>query len=88
MKSFEESEMNKYEEILKNTDKNDSLMYKVNKMLYEISVDIYNITKQQMKHKMYYRSREDEPVKKKPRNCYGVSNSITEPCRTQIQALD
>ena len=73
MKSFEESEMNKYEEILKNTDKNDSLTYKVNKMLYEISLDIYNITKQQMKHKMYYRSREDEPIKKKPRNCYGVS---------------
>ena len=66
-KSFDESEMKKYEEILKNTDKNDSLMYKVNKMLYEISVDIYNITKQQMKHKMYYRSREDEPVKKKRR---------------------
>ena len=66
-KSFDESEMRKYEEILKNTDKNDSLMYKVNKMLYEISVDIYNITKQQMKHKMYYRRREDEPVKKKRR---------------------
>ena len=86
-KNFDESEMKKYEEILRNTDKNDSLMYKVNKMLYEISVDIYNITKQQMKRKLY-RNREDEPVKKKPRNCYGVSNSITEPCRTQIQALD
>ena len=59
-KSFDESEMKKYEEILKNTDKNDSLMYKVNKMLYEISVDIYNITKQQMKHKMYYRNKEDD----------------------------
>ena len=71
-KNFDESEMKKYEEILRNTDKNDSLMYKVNTMLYEISVDIYNITKQQMKHKSYYRSKEEEPVKKKPRNCYGV----------------
>ena len=72
-KSFEESEMKKYEEILRNTDKKDSLTYKVNKTLYEISVNIYNLTQQQMKHKMYYRSKEDEPVKKKPRNCYGVS---------------
>ena len=63
-KSFDESEMKKYEEMLRNTDKNDSLMYKVNKMLYEISVDIYNITKQQMKRKLY-RNREDEPIKKK-----------------------
>ena len=67
-KSFEESEMKKYEEILRNTDKNDSLTYKVDKMRYEISVDIYNLTQQQMKHKMYHRSKEDEPVKKKPRN--------------------
>ena len=64
-KSFDELEMNKYKEILENTDKNDSLTYKVNKMLYEISVDIYNLTQRQMKHKNY-RSREDEPVKKKP----------------------
>ena len=63
-KSFDESEMKKYEEILKNTDKNDSLMYKVNKMLYEISLDIYNITQQQMKRRLC-RSKEDEPVKKK-----------------------
>ena len=67
-KSFEESEMKKYEEILRNTDKNDSLTYKVDKMRYEISDDIYNLTQQQIKHKMYYRSKEDEPVKKKLRN--------------------
>ena len=63
-KSFDESEMKKYEEILRNTDKNDSLTYKVNTMLYEISLDIYNLTQHQMKHKMYYRNKEDEPVKK------------------------
>ena len=63
-KSFDELEMNKYKEILENTDKNDSLTYKVNKMLYEISLDIYNITQQQIKHKMYYRSKEEEPIKK------------------------
>jgi len=62
-KSFDELEMQKYEEILKNTDKNDSLTYKVNKMLYEISVDIYNLTQRQMKHKNY-RSKEEEPIKK------------------------
>ena len=66
-KSFDELEMNKYKEILENTDKNDSLTYKVNKMLYEISVDIYNLTQRQMKHKNY-RSKEEEPIKKKMKN--------------------
>ena len=67
-KSFDELEMNKYKEILENTDTNDSLTYKVNKMLYEISVDIYNLTQRQMKHKMYYRNKDDAPVKKKMKN--------------------
>ena len=62
-KSFDESEMKKYEEMLRNTDKNDSLTYKVNKMLYEISLDIYNLTQRQMKHNNY-RSKEEEPIKK------------------------
>ena len=66
-KSFDELEMQKYEEILRNTDINDSPTYKVNKMLYEISVDIYNLTQRQMKHKNY-RSKEEEPIKKKMKN--------------------
>ena len=62
-KSFEESEVKKYEAIL-NTEDIDSFTYKLNRLLYEISVDIYNLTQQMMKRKMYCRSKEEEQVKK------------------------
>ena len=69
-KSFDELEMNKYKEILENTDTNDSLTYKVNKMLYEISVDIYNLTQRQMKHKNYRSKEEDTEAMRKRRRVH------------------
>ena len=61
----DESEMKRREEILKNTVNDNGFTYNVNRILYETSVKVYNLTQRIMTRKIVYcKSKEDEPAKK------------------------